>query len=189
MDEKAKKAAQRWWQAMMLSPAELRQLHIPPAPSVYKAQLRRCSTPEAAMLTEGFRALWYSLPEEITEQEDRILARNMECWATIAVALVNVKTDTKRDIAYEAGRKGEGDRSIVSELRFSQLQNAKSPEEFLRRLRRILHQIKGKASPKQLMADIDQWFREHNAFKPRKADKRIAVRWAMSYYQAAAANK
>lgn len=187
MDQQAKKAAYRWWQSMVLSPAELQQLHILPAPTVYKARLRRCATPEAAMLTEGFKALWFLLPEEITEQEkDYIAAQNMECWASIAAALVNVKTDTKRDIAYEAGKKVEGDKSVVSELRFNQLQNAQTSEEFLRRLRRILHQIKGKVSPEQLIDDIDQWVREHYSFRPRKAEKRIAVRWAMSYYRAAA---
>lgn len=194
MDEEtkkaAKKAAYRWWQSMMLSPAELQPHHIPPAPTVYKARLRRCATPEAAMLTEGFKALWFSLPVEIFDQQrGDIVDRNMECWATIAAALVNVKTDTKRDIAYEAGKKEEGDKSLVSELRFRKLQNAKTPEEFLWRLRRILHQIKGKVSPEQLIDDISQWFAEHNRFIPRKADKRIAVRWAMSYYRAAAARK
>lgn len=187
MDDKAKKAALRWWQSMMLPPTELQQLQIHPAPTVYKAQLRRCDTPEAAMLTEGFKALWFSLPEDITGCDNkRILAQSMECWAAITAALVHVKTDTKRDIAYEAGRKEEGDKSAVSELRFRKLQNARTPEELLQRLRRILHQIKGKVSPAQLMDDIDRWFREQNAFKPRKADKRIAVRWAMSYYRAAA---
>ena len=34
-------------------------------------------------------------------------------------------------------------------------------------------------------ADIEQWFKEHNTLRPRKADKRIAVQWAMDYYRAA----
>lgn len=190
MDQKAKKAALHWWQSMMLSPAELKQLHVYPAPTVYKAQLRRCATPEAAMLTEGFRALWYSLPKEITEHENGCIAeQNMECWATIAAILVHVKNDTKGDIAYEAGKKGEGDKPLVSELRFGRLQNARTPEEFLRNVCRILHQIKGTVSVEQLIVDIHQWFWEHNSFKLRQAGKRIMVRWAMSYYGASSARK
>jgi CRISPR system Cascade subunit CasB len=78
---------------------------------------------------------------------------------------------------------------FVSELRFSQLQNSKTPDEFLRRMRRILKQINGEVSVEELGNDIEQWFFEHNQFRPRKAEKRISVRWAMDYYRAATLKK
>lgn len=173
---------QRWWQCMFLSPDELKKTGMFPAPTAHRAQLKRCDSIDAAMLTEGFRKLWFSLPEEITEKAK---STEIECWATIAAALVYVKSDSNTKLAEAAGSKAGGEKSVVSELRFAQLQDAKTADDFLRRLRRILQQIKGDISVASLAQDIEQWFKEHNTLRPRKADKRIAVQWAMDYYRAA----
>lgn len=173
---------QRWWQCMFLSPDELKKTGMFPAPTAHKAQLKRCDSIDAAMLTEGFRKLWFSLPEELTATAK---SSEIECWATIAAALVYVKNDSKSKLAEAAGSKAGGEKSVVSELRFAQLQDAKTPDGFLRRLRRILQQIKGDISVTSLAKDIEQWFKEHNTLRPRKAEKRIAVQWAMDYYRAA----
>lgn len=173
---------QRWWQCMFLSPDELKKIGMLPAPTAHRAQLKRCDSIDAAMLAEGFRKLWFSLPEELTQAAK---ASEIECWATIAAALVYVKSDSNTKLAEAAGNKGEGEKSVVSELRFAQLQGAKTSDDFLRRLRRILQQVKGNISVLSLAQDIEQWFKEHNTLRPRKADKRIAVQWAMDYYRAA----
>lgn len=183
MDNETELLVLRWWQSMFLSPDELKGKGIFSASTAQKAQLKRCESIDAAMLSEGFRALWFALPESFTESAK---SSEIECWATIAAALVHVKNNSKNKLATAAGSKGDGSKSIVSELRFAQLQGAKTPEDFLRRLRRILQQIKGDVSVTALAKDIQQWFSEHYALIPRKADKRIAVRWAMDYYQAAA---
>lgn len=183
MDKKSQLTVLRWWQSMNLSPDELAQKHISVAPTSYRAQLKRCDSSDAAMLTEGFRALWLKLDEDITNGDYR--GRQIEKWAVVAALLVHVKKNIGVKLALQAGRKTDGDKSVVSELRFAQLQNARTPDEFLRRLRRILTQIKGEVSVEGLSNDIYQWFSEHNQFRPRKAEKRIAVRWAMDYYRAA----
>lgn len=182
MNHDIKRVVQRWWQRMYLSPDELKKVGMIPAPSSQKAQLKRCESIDAAMLSEGFRTLWLSQPEEIIDQSH---SRDIECWATIAAALVYVKKDNDINLATAAGRKNDGDKSIVSELRFAQLQSAKTPDDFLRRLRRILQQIDGVTSVVNLATDIEQWFSEYYQFRPLRADNRIAVKWAMEYYQAA----
>jgi CRISPR system Cascade subunit CasB len=187
MDQKSRKTLLRWWQGMNLPPAELIGKHIPPAPTSHRAQLRRCESVDGAMFTEGFRALWLKLGDEITAGD--YVDQKMETWATISALLVHVRKDTKQKFAFQAGRKTDGDKSVVSELRFSQLQNSKTPDEFLRRMRRILKQINGEVSVEELGNDIEQWFFEHNQFRPRKAEKRISVRWAMDYYRAATLKK
>jgi CRISPR system Cascade subunit CasB len=189
MDDHAKKAVLRWWQSMMVTPAQLKDKGVTPAPSAYKAQIRRCGSADAAMLTEGFRALWANLSDEATkvEKSHKVQSQAIECWATIAAVLVYVKSDSKSKLAVAAGKKGDSDKSVVSELRFSQLQNAKTPEDFLRRLRRIVQQIKGEVAVVNLAENIHQWFSEYYQFVPRKADKRITVQWAMDYYRAASA--
>jgi len=172
----------RWWQSMFLPPDELKEKGNFPASTAQKAQLKRCESIDSAMLSEGFRTLWFALPESLTAAAK---SSDIECWATIAAALVYVKKNSKNKLAAAAGSKAEGDKSVVSELRFAQLQGAKTPEDFLRRLRRILQQIKGDVSVTSLAKDIEQWFSEYNALRPRKADKRIAVQWAIDYYRAA----
>ena len=183
MDKDLNVIALRWWQSLLLAPAQLQEKGIKAAPTAFKARLKRCENIDAVMLTEGFRALWLALPAEVIEHSK---AQHIECWATIAAALVHVKKESKTKFALAAGTKGEADKAVVSELRFAQLQNAKTPDEFLRRLRRILQQVNNEVSVIDLIADIRQWFAEQNQMQPRKADKRISVRWAMDYYRAAA---
>jgi len=182
MEDSAQKTVLRWWQSMVMSPAQLNDLNIIPAPSAHKAQLRRCESADAVMLTEGFRALWLRLDDNITASAN---SNAIECWATIASALVYVNENGKDNLASVAGRPEGGDKSQVSEMRFAKLQGAKTPDDFLRRLRRIIQQVKGEVSVVKLAADIQQWFFEHNSIKPRNADKRISVQWAMDYYRSA----
>lgn len=182
MNNDIRRVVQRWWQRMYLSPDELKKVGMIPAPNSQKAQLKRCESIDSAMLSEGFRALWLSQSEEIINQGH---SKDIECWATIAAALVYVKKDSDVHLATAAGKKNDSDKSVVSELRFAQLQNAKTPDDFLRRLRRILQQIDGATSVVNLATDIEQWFSEHYQFQPLRAEKRIAVKWAMEYYQAA----
>lgn len=182
MDDHSKKVVLRWWQSMNLSSEQLKAKEIFPAPTSYKARLKRCESADAVMLSEGFRALWLKLPDEINDSNKPDL---IEAWATIAAALAYVKKDTKLTLAQVAGAKGAGDKSIVSELRFAQLQSAKTPDDFLRRIRRIIQQVKGEVSVESLADNIQQWFSEHGQLRPRKADKRISVQWAMEYYRSA----
>lgn len=174
--------AYRWWQRMFLSAEELNKVSSYPAPTAFKAQLKRCSNLDAAMLSEGFRDLWLSLPEDIT---DKAKPQTIEAWAAVAAALVFVKANSTTKLATAAGKRSDGDKSVVSELRFAQLQNAKTPDEFLIRIRRVLQQLDGQVSVQDLIADILQWFNEHYSFRPKRAANRLAVNWAMDYYQAA----
>lgn len=183
MDEQSKQTVLRWWQSMNLPADQLKEKGLISAPTVHKAQLKRCESADAAMLTEGFRTLWLSLDSELIETRK---AQHIECWATIAAVLVHVKTDNKLKLAQAAGKKGDGDKSVVSELRFAQLQNAKSPDDLLRRMRRIVQQVKGELSVVRLAEDIHSWFAEQHQLRPCKADQRISVQWAMDYYRSAA---
>ncbi|WP_026960487.1 type I-E CRISPR-associated protein Cse2/CasB [Aliagarivorans taiwanensis] len=177
--------ALHWWKAMHLSAEALKKEQIKPAPSAWKAELKRCESPDAILLTQGFRALWLNLGEPIITGPEARVANNMRCWAMVAAALTFVTKDSDDSFARLAGKNGQGDKPVVSEMRFAQLQQSQSPEEFVRCLRRILQQLKGEASVARLVEDICQWYREHTSQQSRRADKRIVVRWAMDYYQAA----
>ncbi|MDC9597484.1 type I-E CRISPR-associated protein Cse2/CasB [Xenorhabdus anantnagensis] len=215
----------RWWESMFLSPSALKEKKITPAPTLYKAELKRCQDIDSVTLAEGFRALWFNLPKDVTgitgesiteesiteesiteksiteksiteksttekstaetEITEETRQKNIILWAMIAVTLVYVKTNTTTNLATAAGTKTENDKPIVSTHRFTQLQAARTPEEFIIRLRRILQQLKGQVSVLSLARDIEQWMKEHHQPRPRRANKRLSVQWAMDYYKAA----
>ncbi|RVU35684.1 type I-E CRISPR-associated protein Cse2/CasB [Rheinheimera riviphila] len=173
---KAKWQAEQWWQQMMLPQAEL---NVPKAPARYRAELRRCGSADAAMLTEGFRVLWLALPAEIREQH----SYSIEAWATVAAILSHVSQAQEKTFGASLGQlDAKTDKAVVSELRLQQLQGAKTSQDFFRRLHRLVRQLGGKANPEALIADILDWFGEHYTQQPRRADKRVAVRWALDYY-------
>ena len=183
MDNASIKAAMNWWRSISLPLDQLKAKNLSPAPSAYKATIKRCDSLDGIMLTEGFRSLWLSLPDDVINDG----GKNLERWALIAGVLVYVKDGKSEGIAKSAGTKKEGsEKSIVSEMRFSQLQSAKAAEDFYRRLRRILQQVDGKVSPESLIKDIDNWFCEQDDVYPRKPENRLAVQWAMDYYRAVA---
>ncbi|MEM9102448.1 MAG: type I-E CRISPR-associated protein Cse2/CasB [Pseudomonadota bacterium] len=196
----ARTAVQRWWQSMMLSPDEIEKIRkklkleyyqLYPAPSVYKAQLRRCATAEEAIFTEGFRALWSSLPKDYVNTKSK---KQIQCWGTIAAALVYIKPEANElsdNLAIAAGRKSDrnDDKPQVSELRFARLVNAKNPEELLRRLRQNLKIVKGKVSPVQMAKDIECWFYDTQTSNHKPSSKRLQLRWAMEYYKVAPEKK
>ncbi|MGQ3892055.1 type I-E CRISPR-associated protein Cse2/CasB [Legionella sp. CNM-4043-24] len=170
-----------WWQS--ISPLESGKNTIQSAPTSYRAELRRCETSQDALFTAAFRSLWFSLPENLTKEANEHV---MECFGIIAILLAHVNCATSDNLACAAGRKNDSGKSTVSELRFAQLQQARSVDELLRRARRILKQLKGEVSPILLANDIVRWFHEQYQPIASKADKRIVVQWAMDYYRAAA---
>ena len=176
----------RWWKSMSLSPDELKAENIRPAPTVFRAELKRAASPDSVLLTSGFRALWLSLPDEV--REDKARSWTPLALATMAGVLSLVREDKKGRFAAALGQiDADTDKSKVSELRFAQLQGAKTPEDFYRRLCRIVRQLKGSVPVLPLARDILTWYDEHHKKLPLRADKRLSVTWAMDYYRAAEA--
>lgn len=174
----------RWWRSIACSPEELKADGIQPAPTVYRAELKRAASPDAVLLTSGFRALWLSLPQEV--REEKVRPWTPLAWATLAGVLGLVRTNMDGNFGAALGQIAPGtDKPIVSELRFAQLQGARTPEDFYRRLSRIIRQLKGRAPVIPLARDILVWFDEHHRKLPKRADKQLSVTWAMDYYRAA----
>ncbi|GAB3029560.1 type I-E CRISPR-associated protein Cse2/CasB [Bowmanella dokdonensis] len=176
-----------WWEALSLSPEELKRKKRQAAPSRWRAELRRCNSPDALLLTEGFRALWQALPEPVRSNasDHHVLA-----WACIVGALAYVESQSDTSFATSLGQiKDNSDKSVVSELRFQALQQAKDPDELYRRVRRLVKQIKGKVSVLSLADDILCWFDEHHYPRPTSASNKLAVRWAMDYYKASSTTR
>lgn len=188
MNDAVLEKIQRWWLSIFGDKEELKKQHILPAPTAYKAQLKRCATTESVMLTEGFRALWLSLPDDYLEKAS---AQHLESMAVIAGVLVYITENGRWRLASAAGRT-VNDKKLVNEQRFHQLVNSRNANELLRRLRRVVQQLKnvksenlkGGLSVVDLARDIGRWFDEKNQVRPRSSSQKLAVRWAMDYFQA-----
>lgn len=174
--------AWRWWRSMTDSHDALVKQGITPAPTKFRAELKRCSSVDDIVLTEGFRALWFSVLDE--EKNER--AMDMECLAVIAGVLVYVSEDHGKSLGFAAGNTASN-KPAVSQQRMYKLLQVRTVSELLRQLRRLALQL-GKTLPvKILVADIVQWFDEKNRPRPGRTDQRVVVRWAMDYFQAAGA--
>ncbi|WP_123589370.1 type I-E CRISPR-associated protein Cse2/CasB [Salinisphaera orenii] len=178
-------AVRRWWQRLALTPAEAEKIGLavrPWSPGL-RAVLRRSETPEAAAMTEGFRRLWYTQQKAAGDDADNL---NIAAWACVAMLLAEVKGDAVgQSFAAEAGKEqGDTGEPVVSALRFQQLQESRSPEELVRRLRRVLAMLRGSSlSPVLLADDVLLWFAERAGQRwPDDPGKRLAFRWAEAYF-------
>jgi len=163
-----------WWQA-------LQQQGNAQLPTRFRAELKRCDSSIAAMMTEGFRSLWQRVPESLQQKPYA-----MQAWATIACLLAYTKKQPAKNVSIAAllGQIDKTtDKPVMSELRFAQLQNARSEDEFFIRMIRALKLLKGEANPAMLAADVLDWYTEHYSHSPIKTANRVAVKWAMAYYQ------
>lgn len=155
-----------------------------PFPGGTRAALRRARQPEDALLTEGFRHLWFALKEE-----DR-KPWTLQAWGCVAAVLAEVRRNTPGiEFAASIGRESHKmpGKPKVSELRFSQLQHSREMGELQRRLRRLLPLVvdRDNVIAVNVVATADSilhWQREHAGYIDRAPDKRLPVRWATAYF-------
>ena len=148
-----------------------------------RAELRHASGPDDALLTAGFRNLWFALPP------GRRVARDMRAWGCVAAALAEVNShDAKRSVATAMGSEPEAGsgKPRVSELRFQQLLRSDDLDDFLRRIRRAVRLLKRDVNVVSLADDILHWNREKGGDLAPRPDRRLAVRWANDYFTALA---
>jgi len=181
IDSNVKRVIRQWWQSMNLSVNELSERHMKTAGSAQRAVLRRCTSIDAACMTEGFRALWSALGK-VDDQPGKI---PIEVCAAIAAVLSQIKTDEPGlSFATAAGRQNEKGRIPVSEMRFARLQDARTLDELVTRVRRLLPLIKHNADVSLLAEHIVDWSRQKASNRLIAPSQRIAMRWAMDYYAA-----
>ncbi|HKK05949.1 MAG TPA: type I-E CRISPR-associated protein Cse2/CasB [Gammaproteobacteria bacterium] len=148
-------------------------------PAGVRAVLRRARAPDDALLSEGFRHLWFALPES------RRKPWEMTAWGCIAAVLAEVRTH-QPGIEFAAAMGGEVEKGAgkprVSELRFSQLQHSNDLNELQRRMRRMVHLLDEKVNVLSLADGILHWQREHAGYVDVAPDRRLPVRWATAYF-------
>lgn len=175
-----------WWQRLTLLPQDLAtHTKAPSWPKGMRARLRRCASAEAAMLSEGFRHLWQSLPEQPSHYRDERLQQ----WTCIALVLAEVRDETpSASLGSRLGQeKNSTGKPCMSELRFQQLMDCHSPQELVQRLRRALALIdKRDVSVVHLADNIALWWREYRGRPAATPSQRLGFVWANDYFEALA---
>jgi len=176
-----------WWARLHNQQSLLQKLcgdSTPPAyPPAHRAELRRCRTVDDALLTEGFRNLWFTISESVSDNETTMLA-----WGVVAGALADVRQhDGSRSFAAGMGSQQEKTgKPYVSELRFAQLQKSDDLDAFMRRCRRSIALLGQSVNVTSLADGILQWAREHQNEQDSDIRHRLAVYWARDYFTALA---
>ena len=143
-----------------------------------RSQLRRAQSPDDVLLTPAFAHFLQQLPQRWSEEIAITDA------AFVAAVLARVKQDDSKTSFAKAlalPRDG-GSKAVMSELRFQQLQKSRNPEDFFKHLCRALLLLRGKVNLAALANDILHWLKENRFAPARKAQERLAVRWASDYY-------
>lgn len=135
-----------------------------------RAELRRCANTLQVMEVAGFhhlhaRLLPLGLANKTQEDTERAAAQ----LAVVAAVLAHLKEGGERKpaLAFSTGA-SPGDPPLVSPLRFRQVLEARTPDELLLRLRRVLPLARG-LDPIQLAADAFHW------------SDRIRKQWVFDY--------
>ena len=176
-EEAAQSAVYQWWSRLVGAENDSND-GPPPYSNGIRPVLRRAETPEEALLTDGFRLLWFTLPESLRKPW------HMPAWGCVAAVLAEVREpDHEKNFAAAMGAQVERTgRPRVSELRFQQLYQSRNLEEFQRRMRRAVHLLGKKAHVLSLADGILQWQQEKNGHPDYRPDRRLPVRWALAYF-------
>lgn len=178
-DQETRDVIYQWWRALGGVPADSDDAAGDGAARAARAVLRRAQGPDDALLSEGFRRLWFGLPDKRRSQWW------MPAWSCVAVVLAEVRRDEhERHFATALGQefaKG-AKKPVFSELRFRQLQQSHTHAELVLRLRRAVHMLKEQVHVLSLADGILHWHQEHAGQIDYRPAHRLAVRWADAYF-------
>ncbi len=151
-----------------------------------RARLRRAQSPVDILLTPAFAHFLRRMPEHWSNGVKAPLSEVAAVAALVSrvrVPIASTKDLGKSTFAASLARpKESGGKAVMSELRFQQLQKSRNPEDFFRRMCGALSLLGGKANISSVANDTLHWHKEYRAAPARKAEDRLAIRWASDYY-------
>lgn len=153
------------------------QYHINSGRLGSRARLRRSERPDDALLTQAFSLFLNQVPDRWAKDNHLYVS------AMIAVLLSHIETNDTSNQFMAQLAVGEGDRPVMSELRFKQLLKSRDPEEFFKRLLQAIRLLKGKVNTISMIEGILHWYREYQYGPDSNPMNRLSVRWAQQYYE------
>ena len=145
----------------------------------WRAELRRAESPADVLLCQGFRYLYYALAGYWTREE------NLLGLAAVAGVIAHIDYLDGRSFAEACATPVDGgSKSVMSELRFSQLQKSRTLDELYTRMIRAVHLLRKKSNPVSVADSILHWTKEMvNEEVDADPRNRIKVRWGLDYFQ------
>ncbi len=152
-----------------------------------RANLRRVHAVDEALLSPAFARFLKMMPGcWLKGETGKGVKLNMYEIALVAAVLARVKSEPAKEQSFAkslATPKEGSSKSVMSELRFQQLQKSRTPDEFFMRICRAVNLLGGRVSVESLADDIVHWLVEYRFGPASKPQHRLAVRWAQDYYQ------
>lgn len=139
-----------------------------------RARLRRAEAPDDVLLTSAFHRFLGYMPERWSDQNHLYVS------AMVAGLLSHIKVATTKPSF--AAALAQGDKPVMSELRFRQLIKSRSPEELFRRLIRAIRMLDGKVNPMSLTQGVLHWYDEYQYGPDTNPTRRLSVEWARDYF-------
>lgn len=135
-----------------------------------RARLKRCETPEKAMLLRETHELLGKLSPFVSA----------EAVATIAGIIPHIKRDGSGKLAENLGKEKNG-RVVFSEVRFRNLLACREWNEFYTALRRAVVILNGNVDPVSIIETITLWDEEKQG-RYKEPSKKLSFRLANDYY-------
>jgi CRISPR system Cascade subunit CasB len=152
-----------------------------------RAELRRAGSIEEVIRSSAF----YLLPRRQGDSLSNMPEWLIEEEAILATLLARVTKNTgvgngPDDFFRRLGQYREGSKTpLFSELRFRQIQRAKTTDELLLRFRRAIDQLKGELPVNSLCIAVQDWlYQKNNGAGDIALSRRVQFRWASAYYGA-----
>jgi CRISPR system Cascade subunit CasB len=155
-----------------------------------RAELRRNALSEFIILQEGYMILAKALIHNDSKlPQTDVQYQALQIFVN-AAAFAQANNDKAPFAAQLSEKVKGGERSFLSPLRFEQLCESQTPEEFCRRLIRAV-KIRGEKGVNLIsLADgiflwMQEWYAreyKHNSSAKTNPFERLSVRWAMDYF-------
>lgn len=173
------------------------------------AKLKRCQHMDDVAMQPAFMALWQQVEPTLIKSTANHSAYNHKvsdnafaAWLAVAWVLSQVRTVDDRYLVASAGknkrqlnntlacvagqRQDDGDRPLITSLRFEKLVSARDPNNFVSLLARMVAQLQqqGQAINVVWLAnDILHWFADYQGSNYRTPKDKLTVQWSLTYYQ------
>lgn len=141
------------------------------------AELRRCHSLDEVIGAKSTIELSFNLDD----LPDYIWKKHPEVLACVAGLLAHIKEFSSLDFGTQlGGGNDEGSQPALSERRFKQLLESRSPEDFYKAMRRVLKILGNRANPVLVADDILRWALENRS--DLNVAKSLKFHWAYQYY-------
>lgn len=157
-----------------------------------RAELKRCNSWESVLAIPGFWELVHFLKKN-DDKDGNIFEHNLQKYivplAMTVGVISHIKEDSNDNLIAKMRDKNPDKSSKSTHLRFRQLIQSNTPNDFYRKMIRSLSFVDNKVNIKELVNDIFDWYNEFVLLeKDYEPTKWLLVKWSKNYFSEAKDN-